>query len=83
MEKAERGKPRHPEDDLIKILNVDDSKHKDELVENEIPEFVLHVLQGKEEKVKTDFNVTTDDQPVAPIFAAHRTQSFGLTCQAE
>lgn len=52
MEKAERGKPRHPEDNLVEILNVDDSKHKDELVENEIPEFVLHVLQGKKKKSK-------------------------------
>lgn len=44
VEKAERREPRHPKDNLVEILNVDDAKNKDELVENEVPEFVFHVL---------------------------------------
>jgi hypothetical protein len=44
MKKAKGGEPRYPEDNFVEILDIYDSKHEDELVEDEIPKFVFHVL---------------------------------------
>lgn len=35
---------------FVQELNVDDTKHKDELVEDEIPEFILEVLDMWEKR---------------------------------
>lgn len=44
VKEPESGEPRHPKDDFVEILNVHDAKDEDELVENEVPELVFHVL---------------------------------------
>lgn len=44
MKEAEQGKPRAPQQHLIHVLHIDDAEHKDELVEDEVPELLLEVL---------------------------------------
>ena len=53
MKKAESREPRHPKYNLMQILNVDNAKHKDELVENKIPKFILHVLKRSKKVITT------------------------------
>lgn len=33
----------------MEVLDVDDAEHEDELVEDEIPKFVFHVLDTRED----------------------------------
>ena len=45
MQKAENREPGTPQHYLFHLLGIHDTENEDELVENKVPEFVLHVLQ--------------------------------------
>jgi len=47
MQKAENGEPGAPQHYLFHLLGIHNSENEDELVENKVPEFVLHVLQKR------------------------------------
>ena len=44
QQRTQHSKPHTPTQHLLHLLNVHDTKHKDELVEDKVPEFVPHVL---------------------------------------
>ena len=44
MQESQQGEPGAPQQHLVDVLDVDDAKHEDELVEDEVPEPVLEVL---------------------------------------
>lgn len=52
MEKAEHRKPAAPQNHFIHVLHIHHTKDEDKLVEDKVPELVLHVLKGKTENNK-------------------------------
>lgn len=48
MQEPNCREPADPQNYFVEILHVDNAEHKNEFVENEIPKFVFHVLQGNE-----------------------------------
>lgn len=44
LQEADGREPGTPEDDLIHELHIDDTENEDELVEDEVPKLVFHVL---------------------------------------
>lgn len=84
MQEAESWEPWHPKNDFGEVLNVDDAEHEDELVEDEVPEFVFHVLLSKIFiTFMTSIQRWAYDSPVVPIFLAHRKQFSEWICQGE
>jgi hypothetical protein len=49
VQKANCCEPSHPKDDFVKVLNIHNAENKNELVENKVPEFILHVLKREED----------------------------------
>lgn len=52
MEEDESREPEAPHDHLVNGLHVQDSKNKDELVEDEVPELVFQVLDRPEAELE-------------------------------
>lgn len=44
MEESEHREPRAPQQNLVDVLDVYDAENEDELVKNEVPEFILQML---------------------------------------
>lgn len=47
MKKSNRCEPSNPQHNFVQILNINDAKDEDELVEDKIPKFIFHMLRTK------------------------------------
>lgn len=54
MEKTDEREPWAPQQHFVHVLNIDDSKHEDELVEDIVPELVLDALRLSNSKLPED-----------------------------
>lgn len=52
VEKDQGREPQTPHDHLLHRLHVQDAKNEDELVEDEVPEFILQVLRNKHRRTE-------------------------------
>lgn len=59
MKENQDCEPEPPHHHLVHRLDVQDAEHKDELIEDEIPEFVLQVLKMEAKINKSKFAETT------------------------
>lgn len=54
MEKDQGREPQTPHDHLLNCLHIEYSKDEDELVEDEVPEFIFKVLENKHRALKVE-----------------------------
>lgn len=51
MEETEQREPRTPLKHLVDVLDVDNAKNEDELVENKVPKFIFEMLLLRDAKL--------------------------------
>jgi len=54
MQKSQNGKPSPPGQDFPKMLDIEDSEYKDELVKDKVPESVFEMLSLRNTKLAED-----------------------------